>query len=191
MAVEQQQHQAQRHAQEQLQAEKQAEQQAQLQQLAQKQAQWQAQEQAQYSAEEWARWQATWDPADDPKYVSLLKIQNKLNFMHRIPIPSLSSYPDGLTCLERISWEVERMMELLRVQNMQAFDELHRGIGMIGKKDGRAFYIPPTATTGPLSLELRSQPSTSSTSPASHSRANPGTTYHTSWTTNDIRVSRG
>jgi len=99
--------------------------------------QWQAQEQAQYSAEEWARWQATWDPADDPKYVSLLKIQNKLNFMHRIPIPSLSSYPDGLTCLERISWKVERMMELLRVQNIQAFDELLREIEMVEKKDWR------------------------------------------------------
>ena len=173
--AEQQQHQAQRHAQEQLQAEKQAEYQAHLQQLTQKQAQlqqqqlvqWQAQEQArrwvlpqapmeqvEYSVEELARWQATWDPADDPKYLSLLQIRNKLNFMYRISIPSPSNYPAGLTCLEIISWEVGRMMELLKVQNKQAFDELHKEIGIIEKKDRRVSHVPPTTTTGPLSLEL-------------------------------------
>jgi len=84
--------------------------------------------QAQHLAEEW-QWQDTWGLIDGPKYVSLLQIRNKLNFMHMIPLPLLSSYPDGLVGLLRISWEV-RKMKLLRAQNKQAFDELHREIGI-------------------------------------------------------------
>ncbi|RPB18720.1 hypothetical protein L211DRAFT_843308 [Terfezia boudieri ATCC MYA-4762] len=33
--------------------------------------------------------------------------------------------------MERISWEVEKMMQLLRAQNKQAFDELHTEIEMM------------------------------------------------------------
>jgi len=86
--------------------------------------------QAQHLADGW-RWQDTWGPIDGPKYVSLLQIRNKLNFMHQVPLPPLSSYPDRLVGLPRISWEVEKMMKLLGGQNKQVFDELHREIGMI------------------------------------------------------------
>ena len=83
--------------------------------------------------------------------------------MHRIPLPELPSYLDELAGLERILWEVEKM-KLLRAQNKQAFDELHREIRIIesnslstfGNSPSPSHPPPPWAAMGPLLLEFSS-----------------------------------
>jgi len=42
---------------------------------------------------------------DYPTAITLFRLRNKLHIQHRIPLPSLSSYPDGMTSVEALAWE--------------------------------------------------------------------------------------
>jgi len=59
---------------------------------------------------------------------------------HRIPLPSLSSYPDGMASVETLAWEVGAMVEVLGVRDTAASDVMQRvfwGVGRREEEDGR------------------------------------------------------